>query len=243
MESSVTLNLHSGGELIEYEALRQLETPPPTATHVPIEHHRLVSLVRATLGMFNHEIVEEHHAIDHDGLRYFGLMTLRSTYTGYTDTVGLRNSHDKSTPIGIAFGSRVFVCSNLAFIGDHVIRRRHTANAKLALPGLLMEIIEPLALHREAQAKTFDRYKGALLTDQQADHAIMRLYREGVIGVQRIADVSEQWEHPAHEEWGDRTAWRLFNATTFALAGRIVENASVTPKLHQIIDGVCNTVH
>jgi hypothetical protein len=82
-------------------------------------------------------------------------------------------------------------------------------------------------------------YKGAMLTDQLADHAIMRLYREGVIGVQRIADVSEQWEHPAHEEWGERTAWRLFNATTFALAGRIVENASVTPKLHQIIDGVC----
>ena len=40
----------------------------------------------------------------------------------------------------------------------------------------------------------------------------------GVIGVQRIADVSEQWEHPSHEEWGERTAWRLFNATTFALA-------------------------
>ena len=38
---------------------------------------------------------------------------------------------------------------------------------------------------------------------------------------------------------GRATAWRLFNATTFALAGRIVENASVTPKLHQIIDGVC----
>ena len=82
-----------------------------------------------------------------------------------------------------------------------------------------------------------------MLTDELADHAIMRLYREGVIGVQRIADVSEQWEHPTHEEWGERTAWRLFNATTFALAGRIVENASVTPKLHQIIDGVCERLN
>ncbi len=120
---------------------------------------------------------------------------------------------------------------------DHVVKRRHTANLKRDLPGLVAETIEPLALHREAQAKTFERYNGALLTDQQVDHAIMRLYREGVIGVQRIADVSEQWEHPTHEEWGDHTARRLFNATTFALAGRIVENASVTPKLHQINGG------
>jgi hypothetical protein len=62
-------------------------------------------------------------------------MTLRSPYDDYTDTVGLRNSHDKSFPIGIAFGSRVFVCDNLAFHGEHVIRRKHTVKAKRELPG------------------------------------------------------------------------------------------------------------
>src|SRR5882672_7993093 len=109
------LNLHSGGELVEYDALRQLETPAATSTHVPVENHRLVDLVRGTLSMFNHEIVEEHHALDHDGMRYFGLMTLKSPYHSYTDTLGLRNSHDKSFPIGIAFGAKTFVCSNLSF--------------------------------------------------------------------------------------------------------------------------------
>src|SRR4051812_48410415 len=115
------LNLHSGGELVPYEALREVETPHPTATHVPVEHHRLVDLVRGTLSMFGHEIIEEHHALDDDGQRYFGLMELRSSYTGYRDTLGLRNSHNKVFPIGIAFGSSVFVCSNLAFHSDHVI--------------------------------------------------------------------------------------------------------------------------
>jgi hypothetical protein len=239
----MTLMLHVNATEVPYDALRQLETPPATQSHVPIPHFRVVDLVRSTVGMFGHDVVDEHHGVTDDGARYFGLLSLRSTYTGYEDTVGLRNSHDKSFPIGVAFGSRVFVCDNLAFIADHVVKRRHTANLKRDLPGLVTEMIEPLALHREAQAKTFERYKGAMLTDQQADHAIMRLYREGVIGVQRIADVSEQWEHPTHEEWGERTAWRLFNATTFALAGRIVENASVTPKLHQIIDGVCQRLN
>jgi len=237
----MTLNLHSGGELVEYDALRQLVTPPATPTHVPIEHHRLVDLMRGTLHMFGHEIVEEHHALDHDGMRYFGLMTLRSPYTGYTDTLGLRNSHDKSTPIGIAFGSQVFVCSNLAFIGDHVIRRRHTVNAKRELPGLLMEIIEPLALQREHQAKKFEHYQHATLTDQQADHAIMQLYRQGVIGVQRIADVAREWDEPSFDDFKEtRSAWRLFNATTFALNGRIAENPSITSRLHAVIDAAVN---
>ena len=237
------LNLHSGGELVEYDALRQLETPPATQTHVPIEHHRLVDLVRGTLSMFGHEVVQEHHALDHGSDRYFGLMELRSSYTGYRDTLGLRNSHDKSTPVGIAFGSQVFVCSNLSFLGDHVIRRRHTVNAKRELPGLLMEIIEPLALKREAQARTFDRYRHTMLTNQQADHLILSLFRQGVIGVQRIGDVTREWDKPSFEGLEEPSVWRMFNATTYALSGRVAENPSLTTRLHQIVDGVCSTIN
>lgn len=75
------------------------------------------------------------------------------------------------------------------------------------------------------------------MSEPQADHAIMRMYREGVINVQRIAEVERQWQEPTFD-WGDKTAWRLFNAATLALAGRVVENAEATPKLHRIIDGV-----
>ena len=58
----------------------------------------------------------------------------RSPYTGYEDMVGLRNSHDKSLPVGIAFGSRVFVCDNTAFIADHVIRTKHRPSSGCACP-------------------------------------------------------------------------------------------------------------
>jgi hypothetical protein len=68
------------------------------------------------------------------GARYFGLLMLRPPYGDYGDLVGLWNSHNKSFPIGIAFCSRVFVCDNLAFIGDHVIKRKHTFKAKRELP-------------------------------------------------------------------------------------------------------------
>jgi hypothetical protein len=233
----MTLMLHAGGQAIDYESLTTLPTPEPTHSHVPIPHHTVVDMVRYALGFFGHELVEEHHAVTADGLNYFGVLSLRSPYGDYTDMVGLRNSHKKQFPIGIAIGARVFVCDNLAFTADHVIRRKHTANAKRDLPGLVAAVIEPLGMARQAMAATYARYKAQTLSDHLADQCIMALYRQGVINLTRIADVLRAYEEPPHN-WGDKTLWRLFNATTFALTGKVVENPSVTQKLHEVIDGV-----
>src|SRR4051794_41796842 len=108
----MTLMLHRGAQDIEYADLRELETPTATASHVPIPHFRVVDLVKTAVGMYGHEVVNETHGITEDGARYFGLLWLRSTYTGYVDTVGLRNTHANSYTTGMGLGS-------------HVIRRHH----------------------------------------------------------------------------------------------------------------------
>lgn len=235
----MTLMLHAGAEATDYDGLRSLLTPAATATHMPIPHFRVVDMLKHTLAFYGHEVVEEHYGVTEDGMRFFGLLSLKSSYGGYEDAVALRNSHDKKFPVGIGFGGRVFCCDNLSFIADHIIRRKHTANAKRDLPGLVGEVVEPLALQREQQHQAFLRYQDTPLTEQQADNAIMTMFRKGVINVQRITDVLDQWDHPAFLEWGDRTAWRLFNAATYALMGKVVENSDLTPTLHRIIDGVC----
>jgi hypothetical protein len=38
-------------------------------------------------------------------------------------------------------------------------------------------------------------YQGTPLNDAQADHAILQMYRQDVIGVQRSADVVREWEN------------------------------------------------
>lgn len=237
----MTLMLHAGATEVAFDDLRAVATPPRTASHVPVAHHEIVELMRYSLGFYGHEITEEHHAVTEDGARYFGLLSLRNPDGEYTDTLGLRNSHDKKFPIGIAFGSRVFVCDNLAFQADHVIRRKHTANAKRELPGLIAEVVEPLHVERQVAAQRFIRYRHTPLTDELADHAILSLYRSGVINLQRVPEVMHEWERPSHE-WGDKTLWRLFNATTFSLTGKVAENPAVTTVLHRVIDGVCERV-
>ena len=68
----------------------------------------------------------------------------------------------------------------------------------------------------------------------------MEMFRQGVVNVQRIADVHKEWQEPSFDEMREgRTAWRLFNAATYALQGKVVSNPSSTQKLHSIIDGVC----
>ena len=146
----MTLMLHKGAQEVGYDVLRTLDLPEATRSHVPIGHHEVVDMVRYSLGFYGHEVTDEAHSVTPDGARYFGLLTLKSAYGDYTDTVGLRNSHDKTFPIGIAFGSRVFVCDNLAFVGDHVVRRKHTAKAKRDLPGLMAEIVDQSAARASA---------------------------------------------------------------------------------------------
>ena len=238
----MTLILHRGAEEVSLMGLQQAYTPEATRSHVPIPHHNLVSLVQYALPYHGHEVVEQHHGITPDGMRYFGVLSLKSKYGDYTDTVGLRNSHDKKFPIGISMGARVFVCDNLSFMGEHVIKRKHTANAKRELPGLVMEIVEPLADARKAQQIVFNRYKETEINPLLADFAIMEMYRQGIINVQRIADVHNEWNEPTFEGFEDCSAWRMFNAATHALEGRITENPSATQKLHDVIDGVCERV-
>lgn len=235
------LNLHSGGELIELADLERVPVPEATATHHPLPHIELVRMAKFALQFYGHEVVEELHAIDKDGARYFGLLTLKSEYGDWTDTVGLRNSSDKSFPIGISMGAAVFVCSNLSFLGDHVIRRKHTAKARFDLPGLVAGVVEPLRDQRVHQARVFEAFKATRLSAAQVDHAILQMYRAGVISVTKIADVLDAYTKPQFE-WGGETLWQLFNATTFVLTGKVSEDPSLTNRLHNIIEGFCEVV-
>ncbi len=240
----MTLMLHCGANPIDYPALRDIETPEPTRSHVPIPHHRVVDMVRHTLGFYGHEVISESHGITPDGMRYFGLMMLKSPYGGYEDTVAIRNSHDKRFPIGVAFGGHVFCCDNLSLMADHVIHRKHTANAKRDLPGLISEVVEPLADTRDRQQRAFNRYRATLLPPESADHAILDMFRAGVLNVTRIPEVLKEWETPSFEELeaSGPTAWRLFNAVTFVLNGRVLGEPQNTQGLHRIIDGVCTRI-
>lgn len=233
----MTLTLHVNAHPVEWDELCSLTTPEPTDTHVPIAHSRVVDHVKYALKMYDHDVTEQHFGVTADGMRFFGLLSLRSTYGGYEDTVGLRNSHDKSFPIGIGFGSRVFVCDNLAFIADRVVKRKHTVHLKRDLPGLIVEMIEPLSVFRKTQHDKIELYKSITLSNLMRDHMVLELYRSGVVNLQRIPEVLDNYNKPPFDwDGGNNTIWSLFNAVTYTLSGRITERPDLTPQLHRMMD-------
>ena len=238
----MSLMLHAGAEPVELSALAAVPVPEATASHVPIPHYDFLDMVKMALQLKGHIVTSEEYGVTPDGLRFFGVLQLESKYGDYTDVVGLRNSNDKAFPVGVSYGSQVFVCDNLAFVGDNVVKRRHTAKLLRDLPGLVMEMISPLTDVREKQYQTIEAYRGLEVDRQLADLIIMEAFRQEIINVQRIAEVEREWENPAYDDFQDRNAWSLFNAFTHVLAGRVACNPQSTQKLHNVIDGVCERV-
>src|SRR5262245_12881861 len=103
------LLLHSGAKQVGRSDLEGLETPQHDRTWYPIPHLHLVNLVRDTMELAGIEIIGEEHALALNSARYFGIMRVRAgdLLNKWEVVIGLRNSHDKSFPAGLALGSHV----------------------------------------------------------------------------------------------------------------------------------------
>lgn len=239
---AASINLYSGGKLCTLEELRSVVLPEATKTWYPLPHHEIVENARRALSSKSLEIIDEAHALDHDGDRYFGLMSLRQksgrdSHQDYQWIVGLRNSHDRSCSAGLAFGSQVFVCSNMSFTGDIKIQRKHTRYAHLDIPKLMMAAVGDMNGKLHGMDKRIQQYKEAEISDSLAHDTIIRALDARVICGQDVRHVLDQWRKPEHECFQPRTAWSLFNGFTAVL--RDTNMAALpqrTRSLHGVID-------
>ena len=105
------LSLHCGSNEVERNQLALVPTPKATETWYPIPHTVLLDQVEETLQHNGLKIVNEAHALGHEGNRYFGLLEVQSgdNVHDFSLVVGVRNSHDQTFPAGLVIGSRVFL--------------------------------------------------------------------------------------------------------------------------------------
>jgi hypothetical protein len=211
--------LHCGAVNAGRDELDLVATPEPTASWTPIPHARLVEEVKSALVSQTIEVVDERHALSHNGARYFGLLQVanRSKQEDFAYVVGLRNSHDKSYPAGLVVGSRVFVCDNLAFSGEISVARKHTTNILRDLQGLTFRAVGFLAERWMDQERRIEGYKGYGVDDARAHDLIIRALDAGVISTTQVPKVINEWREPRHAEFVYRNAWSLFNGFTEVL--------------------------
>ena len=236
------LCLHCGANRVEREQLTAVPTPPRTPTWVPIPHHRLLGQVLTTLERAQFAVVSEAHGLTRDGNRYFGLLQVANG-PGADDfglVVGLRNSHDKSFPAGLAVGAAVFVCDNLSFSGEVKLARKHTVFVERDLPQLVGRAVGKLAGLRHGQEQRFAAYRASEFTDRHAHDLMIRALDARVLPVTQIPKVLQEWRQPRHAEFQEgRTAWRLFNAFTEVLKGRLDDLPRRTQAVQGLMDAAC----
>jgi hypothetical protein len=238
----MTLIKHCGARAVTWGELNEIPTPPATATWFPLPHGQVLESVVQTLDKAGFRIESMQLAVTPDDARFFGTLQLQALITpGVGLAVGVRNSVDKSLPIGFCCGQHVFVCDNLAFSSDIVINRRHTRFGKSRFDEAIAATVSGLHQFREAEAGRIEFYRNTELSLDRANSLILQAYETGIIGARLLPDVIRLWRNPSQPEFQERTAWSLLNAFTEVLKDRQRPQpkraAHETIPLQKLLDG------
>ncbi len=212
--------LHCGANAATRDQVFDAATPDATETHYPLPHGALIEVIETHVRASGFEIATEEYGLWKDGARMFGVWGLTNSVvedfvgSDFQLVMGVRNSHDKAFSAGLAVGSRVFVCDNLAFSAEIVIARKHTRFIARDLDRMVAEAAGKIAQARISQAQRIEAYKSTELDDAQVHDLIIRAVDAKVMANSYIAKVLHQWRESAHEEFQARTAWSLFNGFT-----------------------------
>lgn len=250
------LMLHAGANAIDRMNLAALPIPQPRGSrHFVRPFIDDVELVTDYLAHVGLTVKDEAFGVkfkDEAPTQFFGVMEVTPKVLegefipgDFGLMLGLRGSYDESLPRGLAVGSRVFVCDNLAFSGEVTVRTKQTLNVNKRIPALLQRAIGEVPALVSAQNRRFEAYKNTTFQPRWGDAALVEMLRLGVLNSNTIQRAVKEWDEPSHEEHleGGRTVWALHNAVTEAIKpteGRanILPAWDKTTKLTKFLDDV-----
>jgi hypothetical protein len=245
--------LHAKSQLIGRHDLRDLPTPPATATHFPIPHASIVETLAETLAFRHFSIAAEEYAVSHDGLRFFGVLTLDVEESGVRLAIGLRNSHDKSFSLALTVGRRVLVCDNLALYGDYSpLLRKHTKHVEI--DSIMSIAVDQMQRNFEPMKRQIAFFRGCDLSDQRAKLIIYDAFLGGAADLPKHLGsvVHDHYFNPRYPEFEPRTLWSLENAFTSAVKelepisrlraiGRMAPFLGGLGSSARLVDGIAST--
>lgn len=223
--------------IVTMEQAFAIPLPEETKTYTPVSNEDLWKLMQQKAFERGLQLGKPEMGIDCNGKRLFGSVEIvNQDHLGgeVRLMLGFRNSYDKSMSVGICFGSKVFVCSNMCFTGyasedeEAVgqVHHRHSSNVWAGLPERLDEAMDKFEIFKSYQDSFYTRLKEHSLTDADAHHLIIESVRAGAINARDCMPLADEWafqengpqseaeEENWHPEFAGRNAWSLFNAYT-----------------------------
>ena len=201
------------GKYVGRDEIANVPTPAGTASWHPVAHADVIDAVSEVVKAKNWQILDEQYGLARDGQRMFGVMRInRSSSPEWSRCIGIRNSHDQSLSVGLAAGISVMCCSNLAFGGTMVLKRRHTS--RIELGDLVVEAVEELEMEFLNLETVSEDLKLHEVRADEARAVIVRAAEVNAINSCDIVPVFREFQHPCHEEFAEPTRWSLLNAFT-----------------------------
>lgn len=158
-----------------------------------------------------------------------------------TAVIAWVNSYDGSTSAKIAFGERVFACSNTSFNGQTVVIHKHTTNAVSNITERLTTAFGAALDHlRNTEAwfdamKTIDASNGYL-----ADHVMVEALRAQAMPARLLGAWDRAFREPpfAAFDQTDGSLYNLYNAATWVWQHEAREEAvpGLSRRLRGVID-------
>jgi hypothetical protein len=213
-----TLILHKGARLVEREVLEAVKAPEPTETWFPVTHGDVYRNATETLRNAGYRIRREQLALSANQAQFFGTLDLEGELTrGVSLAVGLRNSIDQTLPLGFCAGNRVFVCDNLSFGSELLVKRKHTRFGQDRFAEAIALAVGSLASFQVQEAAKIELFRREPLSLEQGDSVIVRAFEADLIPARALKRVIAEYHQPSHDEFLPLTRWRLLNAFTEAL--------------------------
>lgn len=201
------------GKFVGRDEIANVPTPAGTASWHPVPHLDVIDNVTEVVKAHNWEILDEQYGLAREGQRMFGVMRInRSSSPEWSRCIGIRNSHDQSLSVGLAAGISVMCCSNLAFGGTMVLKRRHTS--RIELGDLVVEAVDELEMEFLNLETVSEDLKLHEVGADEARAVIVRAAEINAINSCDIVPIFREFHKPCHEEFAEPTRWSLLNAFT-----------------------------
>jgi len=201
------------GKFVDRNEVALVPTPKATESWHPLPHAEVIDAVTDVVKAHDWQILDEQYGLARDGQRLFGVMRInRTSSPEWSRCIGIRNSHDRSLSVGLAAGISVMCCSNLAFGGTMVLKRRHTS--RLELNDLVVTAVDELEMEFLNLETVTEDMKVQYLKPDEARVAIVRAAEIGAVNSCDIVPIFKEFQNPCHEEFAEPTRWSLLNAFT-----------------------------
>lgn len=236
--ATANLCLHAGGVSVARNELQYIPCPEPTATWFPIRHDIVANKVTEVLSHGGYHVSRERWAVSGKGFeQMFGVLDLTCQLQGrdVTLAVGIRNSVNKTFPMGFCAGNRVFVCDNLAFSGELMVKRKHTRYGLQHFHSGIHRSVAALDGFVHTERLRIERWQGEKVSQSDRDEVILRALEAGIFPKTLLASVFREQVHPQYSEFADGTVFGMFNNFTTAMRERAFKNPNEHSRVTQVL--------